>query len=257
MNNKSAVPNTWEDDWATVPAPVAKTSSPAPPVKLTKAEKRAQHQELQKQLWDTAENPTRTFWLETQGVIPNKQELKPQVQLLSRKPQLAKRGDGANGTGDLSIDDGEDSEGERKKKAEADFKARQIRAQIERDEKVKKYAEARERIMGSAGSATSAASSRESSQGRDNRRGRGGRATSNRNSQPASADQSPARHSPQPGEYNQHTENGAMRRNGTVKPTTPNMNAPVRQPRAPPSDHATRGGFGFAGRGGRPAIANS
>ncbi|KAK3672678.1 hypothetical protein LTR78_007490 [Recurvomyces mirabilis] len=258
MSKKAAVPDAWEDDWTNNPVTTDKPPSPAPAPKLTKAEKRAQHQELQKQLWDSAENPTRSYWLESQGVVPNKHELKPQMKLLSRKPQpmIAKR-DPATGMADLTIDDGEDSEEERKKKAEADFEERKRKAQGEREDKLRRYAEARERIMGSTSTSTPATGSRESSQGRDNRKARG-RPSSNRNSQPTSTDQSPAR-------INQQTASGqplfdpedTMRRSPMPKPNTPTLNGPTRQPRAPPSDHASRGGFGFAGREGRPAISNT
>ena len=151
-----------------------------PAARLSKAEKRAQHQQLQKELWASAENPGRNLWLEAQGAVPLKQEPKAPMMLLSRKP-AAKNG----------VDD-DDSEEERRKKNEASFEERKRRAAIEREEKVKKYAEARERIMGSSTPGTPATNSRESSQGRDNRKPRG-KQPSNMNSRPTSAGQSPAR----------------------------------------------------------------
>ncbi|EMD00950.1 hypothetical protein BAUCODRAFT_62329 [Baudoinia panamericana UAMH 10762] len=246
MSSKSGVPDAWDDDWVNA-ADKPDSKSQPPPAKLTKAQRRAQHQELQKQLWDSAENPTRMHWLEAQGVVPLKQEYTQQVKLLSRKPQptIAKK-DVTNGIADLGVqDDGEDSEEEARKKREADLEERTRKAKIEREEKQKKYAEARERIMGSSNSGSSMTNSRESSQGRGDRRPRP-RVNGTRNSQPTSADQSPAR-IVQPGDR-QLFDPDDMSRRLPPKSLTPNMDGPMRQPRGP--DVSGRGGFGFAGRGG-------
>ena len=208
----------------------------APP-KLSKAEKRAQHTQLQKQLWDTAENPSRNLWLEAQGAVPLKQEPKVPMTVLSRKPMLAKRDPGSGAT----MDDGEDSEEEARRKKEADYEERKRRAAIEREEKVKKYAEARERIMGTSTSGSPAAGSRESSQGRDHRRPKG------KGSRPASGGQSPARSVPV-----QNAGGGGQlafdpedmgRRLVTRRetPSTPKEGEPMRQPKGPDA----RAGFGF------------
>lgn len=102
--------------------------------------------------------------------MPLKDEFKPAVKVLSRKPtpapKSASRRDGTQG------DEDEDSEEEARKRAEADFEERKRKAKIEREEKQRKYDEARARIMGTASPATS---SRESSQGRANGSMRGGR----------------------------------------------------------------------------------
>ncbi|TKA35942.1 hypothetical protein B0A54_12166 [Friedmanniomyces endolithicus] len=211
--------------------------------KLTKSQKRAQHQQLQKQLWDSAENPTRMHWLETQGVVPLKQEFRPQVKLLSRKPQATILKKGAT---DATIDDGEDSEEEARKKQEAAMEERTRQAKIDREEKQRKYNEARERIMGSSAPGSPMTGSRESSQGRDNRKPRV-RVNGNRDSQPTSAAHSPTRNS---GTETRLFDPEDMGRR-LPKSNTPNPGAPMRQPRAPPSDHTSGEGFGFAGRGGR------
>ncbi|KAK1019877.1 hypothetical protein LTR54_000521 [Friedmanniomyces endolithicus] len=184
MTAKSGVPEAWDDDWKQQPA-----AEPAVPPKLTKSQRRAQHQELQKQLWDSAENPTRMHWLETQGVVPLKQEFRPQVKLLSRKPQATIVKKGAT---DANIDDGEDSEEEARKKQEAAMEERTRQAKIDREEKQRKYNEARERIMGSSAPGSPMTGSRESSQGRDNRKPRV-KVNGTRNSQPTSAAHSPTR----------------------------------------------------------------
>lgn len=164
---------------------------------------------------------------------------KPSPQVLSRN------------MGGLNLDD-DDSEEERQKKAAADFEERKLRAQKERVEKERKYAEARERIFGSpAASATDDSRSNSPSKAtRGKGRGRGGR-----DSQPRSSnEQSPARapaparqlfdptYAAKPGSvYIQKKEAG------TSRPTTPStQEKPVRQPQGP----ARGGGRGFAPRGG-------
>lgn len=193
-------------------------------------------------------------WLEAQGVVPLKQELKPQVTLLSRKPAptIAKR-DPTNGVANLNPEDDEDSEEEARKKREADFGERQRKAKIEREEKQRKYAEARERIMGSSNSASPAPASRESSQGRDSRRPRGKLNGSSRSSRP----ESPAEQSPAPASSSDNQvfdPNNMGRRIPERKLNTPNQDAPSRQPRGP--DNTGRGGFGFGfvGRGGKAPV---
>jgi len=203
---------------------------------------------LQKQLWDSAENLDRKHWLETQGIVPLKQEFKPQVTLLSRKPTptIAKR-DPKNG----NVDDAEDSEEEARKKREVDFEERQRRAKIEREEKQRKYAEARERILGSSNSTSTAPTSRESSHGRDSHRTSGKPNGSNKGSGPGTpAEQSPARVSSAQQFFD---PNEMARRIPKREVNTPTQDAPTRQPRGP--DKTGRGGFGFAAaRGGKAPV---
>lgn len=203
---------------------------------MSKAERRAQHLEQQKQLWDTAENPARFHWLETQGVVPLKQEFAPPVTLLSRKPPtIAKR------------EDDEDSEEEARKKREASMEERQRQAKIEREEKQRRYAEARERIMGSSNPSPTN-NSRDSSQARDTRR-RGGKAQGIRRSQPHSPAEPAGSSSPAVGAGPQLFDPEDMGRRLAHRPrdlsSAPKGEGPSRQPRGP-----SRGGVGFAGRGG-------
>lgn len=215
--------------------------------KLSKAERRAQHLEQQKQLWDTAENPARFHWLETQGVVPLKQEFAPPVTLLSRKPPTIAKRNAAEGSDQLSLEDDEDSEEEARKKREASFEERQRKAKIEREEKQKRYAEARERIMGSS-NPTAANNSRDSSQARDSRR-RGGKSQGGRRSQPHSPAEPVGFNASSAGASSQLFDPEDMGRRlappGREMSNTPKGEGPSRQPRGP-----TRGGFGFAGRGG-------
>ncbi|PPJ60245.1 hypothetical protein CBER1_01307 [Cercospora berteroae] len=248
MSGSSSVPNAWDDDWekaADNPEPTE--DQPAP--KLSKSARKVQHIEQNKLIWDSADNPARNHWLEAQGVVPLKQEYQVPVTLLSRKPPTIAKRDVASGVGGLSLDDDEDSEEERRKKREADFEERQRKAKIEREEKQKRYAEARERIMGSS-KPSLLPSSRESSQGRDgNRRGRGkqNNGTSRRSQPQSSAEQSPARNAARDQQLFD-PEDTARRTKRELSNTVPKEDQPVRQPRGP--DQSGRGGSGFGNRGG-------
>ena len=184
--------------------------------------------------------------------MPLKQEYKPQVQLLSRKPNvpvIAKK-DAADGVAKLSLEDDEDSEEEARKKRESELEERQRKAKLEREEKQRKYAEARERIMGSSNPASPSPNSRDSSHGRENRKSRG-KINGNRNSQPSSsADQSPARPSTSDRQLFDPDDMGRRAPKREVN-VAPREDQPVRQPRNP--EKSGRGGFGFAGRGGKIA----
>lgn len=162
------------------------------------------------------------------------------MTVLSRKPVIAKRDQ--NG----SVDDGDDSEEEARKKRDADFEERKKKAAIEREEKVRKYAEVRERIMGSSTPASPAPHSREGSQGRDNRKPRG-KQHSNMNSQPTSAGQSPARQTAGGTQVFDPEDMGRRLAPRREMASTPQEGEPTRQPRGP--DGSGRGGFGFGTRG--------
>ncbi|KAF2722819.1 hypothetical protein K431DRAFT_221517 [Polychaeton citri CBS 116435] len=252
MSAKGGVPDAWDDEWDKVVDPEAKAPPPPSQAKVSKSERRAKHAEQQKLIWDAAENPNRSFFLESQGLLPQKQQdFKPPVQLLSRKPKaptLAKRGDGTvAGMASMNLqDDGDDSEEEARKKQEADFEERQRRAKVSREEKQQKYAEARARIMGSPNLTPSSSNSRESSQGRSERR-RGGKVNSGPPKQALSAGQSPSRSPASDGKLFDPQDMG-RRLPRRATPTTPTGGQPIRQPKGP--DRSGRGGFGFAVRGG-------
>ncbi|KAH0054001.1 hypothetical protein KCU60_g14652, partial [Aureobasidium melanogenum] len=53
------MPDAWDDDWDKVADTSAKSAPVQPTVKLSRAERKAQHQEMNKQLWDAAEQPER------------------------------------------------------------------------------------------------------------------------------------------------------------------------------------------------------
>jgi hypothetical protein len=242
----------------------AEKSEPAPKAKLSQKERRAQHAEQQRMLWDSAyvctlherpsatdststrENPEPMLFLEARNTVPvpAQSTFKPAVTLLARKPKAPA------GMAGLGLDD-DDSEDERRKKSEAEFEERKARAQKERAEKERRYAEAREKIFGTPANSDESrgASPRRAAKGRG---GRGGR-----DSQPRSSnEQSPARpsaarqlfepaYSPKPGSVFVQKKDASTSRPGTPN----NQEKPIREPRGPQA--IGRGGRGFAPRGNR------
>ncbi|KAI5250496.1 hypothetical protein E4T43_00337 [Aureobasidium subglaciale] len=250
------MPDAWDDDWDKVADKLTanKTSAKsAPPVqtlpKLSRAERKAQHQELNKQLWDAAEQPERAYFLEAKGAAPLNSDFKPQVKLLSRRPtpQIANRMAG------LNLEDEDDSEEEERKRQESSLAERQRKAAEERKEKERKYAEVRERLFGSPDSSRDPSASRTSSargdrNSRRGNRGRGNRTATPRDSQSNSpADQSPARTIYQPNQLFDPTYEQKPRSIASPRLVVARDEQPVRQPRGPEG----RGGFGFAPRGGK------
>ncbi|KAJ4404866.1 hypothetical protein N0V91_005602 [Didymella pomorum] len=247
---KGALADAWDNDWESLADKEEVKPEPAKPAKLSKAERRAQHAQLNREIWESAENPTPMF-LQARDP-PIQPTFKPAVTVLARKPtpQVLSR----NGMAGLSLEDDEDSEEERQKKAAADFEERKIRAAKERAEKERKYAEARERIFGSPAASGESRSNSPNKPTRGKGKGRGGR-----DSQPRSSnEQSPARatapsgrqlfdasYTPKPGSvYVQRREEGSSRPGS--RPETPNLQEkPIREPRGP----ARGGGPGFASRG--------
>ncbi|KAL5373378.1 hypothetical protein PMIN06_004720 [Paraphaeosphaeria minitans] len=246
---QSALADAWDDDWESLADKEvdAEQNEPAPKAKLSQKERRAQHAEQQRMLWDSAENPEPMLFLEARNNAPVAPQatFKPAVTLLARKPKAPA------GMAGLSLDD-DDSEEERRKKSNAEFEDRRARAQKDRAEKERRYAEARDRIFGKDANSDESrgASPRRAGKGRG---GRGGR-----DSQPRSSnEQSPARpsapprqlfepaYSPKPGSKFVQKMEGS-----TSRPSTPNdQEKPVREPRGPQA--VGRGGRGFAPRGNR------
>ncbi|KAK8156059.1 hypothetical protein BKA80DRAFT_336091 [Phyllosticta citrichinensis] len=245
-SSKAKVPDAWDDDWETLaddePAPA---TAPAPSKKLSKAERRAQHVEFNKQLWQAAETPSETpIFVEAKSEIPLKTDLKPGITLLSRKPppKLLTRDPKTQ-----NAEDDEDSEEETRKKRDQEFAERQARAQRERGEKQRKYAEVRERLFGSPTPEGSQERSSSRNGGNRNFRAKGRKGgDSDVNS---SADQSPARGQANPKrQLYDPTKSTASRPESLSRSGTPNNEQqPIRSPRGP--DSSGRGGFAPRGRG--------
>ncbi|ORY13752.1 hypothetical protein BCR34DRAFT_480547 [Clohesyomyces aquaticus] len=261
MPAQSSLPDAWDDDWESLADKhdTSENNGKAPvPTKISKAERKAKHAELNRQIWESAEKPEPLLFLEARDNVPLKTTFKPSVTVLSRKPppQLLSRDGASAGMANLKLDDDDDSEEERRKQANASLAERQARAQKERAEKERRYAEVRERLFGSP--TPNAEDSRgRSSPNKPNRgkgRGRGGH-----DSQPRSSnEQSPAgtgnpgrqlydpSYSPKPNSvYIQKKDSSGSR------PGTPSdLQQPLREPRGP-----GRGGKGFAPRGNRTGSA--
>lgn len=195
-------------------------------------------------------------FVEATNNVPLSSGFKPQVKVLSRKPVIAKR-DPASGMSQLSIDDDDDDAASK----EPTLSAEEIRAKQrkDREEKQRRYDEARAKIFGE-----SAPSSRGSSPGisgtttpprQDSRRGgrggRGGARGGGYQQQQQQQGVEPQTRSPGPRELydpNYASRDGSQRRQDDTNARQKDEGAPIRAPRGP--DASGRGGFGFARRGG-------
>ncbi|KAJ5814966.1 hypothetical protein N7474_006743 [Penicillium riverlandense] len=281
MSANATARDAWEDeDWEsqadkldTQPTQPAekKVSS-----KVTKAQRRAQQAEFNRQLWAEAESPQQTFhYLETRSDVPLKQDFKPTVTLLSRKPQIATRqtpssssSATAAGIAQLGLngeDDESDDEGN--KRPEPTPEERQAMALKNREEKQRKYEEARERLFGSPSATTSGASSPGSTtpplrphegrggKGKGRGGGGGGREREKRDSSTASSKSrhhlyDPASAAKPNAGFTQRQLHRQQSNNSDSDKSSPAPQQPVRNPRGP--DASGRGGFSrFANRGGR------
>ncbi|KAM5355810.1 hypothetical protein ACJ41O_002456 [Fusarium nematophilum] len=155
--NSTPVPDAWEDDWeAQADKAANEPQHPAPQASLTKAERLAQHAEENRKLWESADTAQTFHYLEanTNTALPLATPFKPQVKVLSRKPVIAKR-DPVTGMSQLTIDD--DNE---EAKKEVTMSPEEIRAKQKRDreEKQRRYEEARAKIFGESNPSSGASS---------------------------------------------------------------------------------------------------
>lgn len=240
------------------------------PKPASRAQRKAQHVEANKALWESAENPETFHFVETKNDVPLKSAPKTAMKVLSRKPKqeqpkLAKRSSSALPTNDMqNLELGEeediDSEEEERREKERGLKARQEQARVEREEKQKKYKEVRERLFGTTPESTpnaqasnTAKLSRSSSGQRQSPVRPDRKPAANDGSDPtSSADQSPSRPPKQqhaqlfePGYAPKPGSTFLQGRNGTSRSPQPESQH-IRQPRGP--DGSGRGGFGFSSR---------
>lgn len=173
--------------------------------------------------------------------------------MLSRKPapKVVESVDPVTGLSKMTIEDENDDE-EIKKNQPTPEELR-LRAQKEREEKQKRYDEARARILGTTTSGSSTLGTvtlpTTAEEGRANSRGkgRGGRQESRRSdSQSGTKELFDPNYTPVPGVTIQK-RNGDAPRSGRSTPREEEQ--VIRAPRGP--DGSGRGGFGFAGRGGK------
>ncbi|OQD72458.1 hypothetical protein PENDEC_c021G06283 [Penicillium decumbens] len=269
MSANAEVPNAWEDDWESQADILATKSATEPEKKVsskvTKAQRRAQQAEFNRQLWAEAETPQTFHFVEARSdAVPLKQDIKPAVTLLSRRPQIATRQstagvDGATaGFKQLGLDGEEGDSDDESKPREPTPEERQAIALRNREEKQRKYEEVRERLFGSPSATTSGTSSGSTTPPRQNSsvdsrgkgKGRGGRDYQKRDSSTAV---NKSRHLYDPstsarsnGPQLQRRER-QLGRGDTEKSPAPQQ--PTRSPRGP--DGSGRGGFGFGNRGAR------
>ncbi|KAH6650615.1 hypothetical protein F5144DRAFT_543639 [Chaetomium tenue] len=189
MGKGNKIPDAWDDDdWEVQADRAAKEDSPVPESQqtpMTRAERLKKHAEEQRKLWDSAETPNEAPFLLPTSPVPLATTFKPVVKLLSRKPapQVITRRDPVTGLEQLTIQDDEEDETEKKKQETPE----EIRKRQQRDleEKQKRYEQARAKIFGdsdpSSGQSTprtgtppsGGGDARQSYKGRG--RGRGGR----------------------------------------------------------------------------------
>ncbi|KAJ5047106.1 uncharacterized protein L3040_002949 [Drepanopeziza brunnea f. sp. 'multigermtubi'] len=253
MSKKATIPDAWDDDWesqADKADPAAESTNAKGPeaaadggVKLTKAERLAQHKENQKKIWENAQEPETPYFLSTRAPVPLTQEFKPALKLLSRKPtpNMVQKIDPLTGLATMTLEDEEEEEEVIKKDLPT---AEELRAQ--REEKQRRYNEARARILGPAGGSMSGSGT--PPEGRSGGKGRGGRAGGSgsgrqeivrpSSSQSVSKDLYDPNYTPKPTTIQQRT--------GSGRSTPKDDDQIIRAPRGPDSNSR---GFGFANRG--------
>ncbi|KAK1149429.1 hypothetical protein N8T08_006652 [Aspergillus melleus] len=266
-----AGPDAWEDDWESQADRLSTNPTPPPPEKkisskVSKAQRRAQQAEFNRQLWAEAESPQTFHFLESRSDVPLKQEYKPTVTLLSRNPpsrQSSSTVDATTaGVGRLGLNHGaEDDSDDGSKPPEPSPEERHAIALRNREEKQRKYEEVRERLFGSPSATASGASSPRSgtppkqNEGRGKGRSRGnGRDSNNNNKRDSSSTSGRSKQLYDPGSpakqntsYVPRKERPQTGDRGANDPSSPRQ--PIRSPRGP--DASGRGGFRSGSRGAR------
>ncbi|KAK7402660.1 hypothetical protein QQX98_011568 [Neonectria punicea] len=257
MGKTTAVPDAWEDDWesqadkAVDEEPQKQQTEPQPP--LSKAERLAQHAEANRKIWESADSPQTFHYVEASASVPLANTFKPQVKVLSRKPVIAKR-DPVTG---LPIDDGDEET-----KKEVQLTPEEIRAKQKRDreEKQRRYEEARAKIFGESNPSSGASSPgavtppRPDGHFAPRGRGRGRGGYRNNENRQFDAPRRPLNPSGSSRElydpnFTPKSETAPQRwANDVPTPAKAEQN-PIRAPRGP--DGSGRGGFGFAQRGAK------
>ncbi|KAL7798527.1 hypothetical protein V8C37DRAFT_207270 [Trichoderma ceciliae] len=285
MSKAGGVPNAWDDeDWEAEADRIESKEKQLPQgaqiPNLSRQERMQQHAEANRKLWESADSTETFHYVEASGGgVPLTTSFKPQVKVLSRKPVIAKK-DPITGLAQLSLDD--DDDGSRPQGAPMTPEEIRAKQKRDREEKQRRYDEARAKIFGE-----SAPSSRGSSPGtgtvtpprpdgrgsyRGRGRGRGGSYGSgyNYSNSTASGESSsqqfePRRPANQPVSRRElfdpssSPKSDSMRRGGREgsssdssmrggQPGRDEQQA-IRAPRGP--DGSGKGGFGFARRGNR------
>lgn len=267
--------------------------------KVSKAQRRAQQAEFNRQLWAEAyvlslfylfiytsshglfivdfaqsasnpiahrESPQAFHFLEAQNNVPLKQDLKPSVTVLSRKPQPSRSAAAVNPptagmarlavTTDDTVDDTEEEEERKNKAPEPTPEERQAMALRNLEERQRKYEEVRERLFGSPSADASGSSSPRSatppnrqSDGRGKGKSRGGGRENNyKDKRDPSSASSKSRQLYDPGNYSGRSNVNYVQRKESQSPNERaegsqhvSPRQPLRNPRGP--DPSGRGGF--------------
>ena len=202
-----------------------------------------------------SEAPKDNFFLNTRADVPLKTEFKPAMKVLSRKPQ-AKAAPGVDSTfglGQLSIEDDDEDEEEDARNIPLTAEERLLKTQREREEKQKKYEEARQRLFGkeSASATTNLGSTTPQKVNTSNETKTQHRNKGSKDPRPSSSGAGGRQlydpnYTLKPDSPFIQTKDRTPNSSGR---STPNEQQPIRSPRGP--DNSGRGGFGFAPRGGR------
>lgn len=265
MGNQK-IPDAWDEDWesqadrAVREEEKAASTTQAP---KSKAERWAEHRELNRQIWEAAEAPPEMYHVAATSNVPLTQGFKPQMKLLSRKPPptTVKTKDPVTGMEKLTIQD--DVEDEDEKPPQPTPEEIRERQQRELEEKQRKYEETRAKIFGEtpsgvssgastpgtttpplAGEGSSRGNYRGRGRGRGGRGGRGGQRTQdNYNKAEVVQDRRPGNTgSP----FRELFDPDASSKPGSRQKQRGPEHA-IRAPKGP--DGSGRGGFGFANRG--------
>ncbi|KAI8951001.1 hypothetical protein F4801DRAFT_312791 [Xylaria longipes] len=157
---RTVVPDAWDDDDWEVKADRVTAADPEPDAEsqapMTKAQRLAQHAELNKKLWQSAETPPEPFhFLAARSEPPLATEFKPAVKVLSRKPApktITKRDPLTGALSQLKVED--DDEDDEKNKIQLTPEEIRAKQQREREEKQRRYEEVRAKIFGTAPAAS-------------------------------------------------------------------------------------------------------
>ncbi|CAK43828.1 hypothetical protein An01g07090 [Aspergillus niger] len=281
----SSGPDAWEEDWESQADSFAVESAPPPQEKkvsskVTKAQRRAQQAEFNRQLWAEAyvyynydfadvcltvfryrESPQTFHYLEARSNVPLKQEFKPTVTVLSRNPQIATRQSSsvdAASAGMRRLGLNEDDDSDEDKPPQPTPEERQAIALRNLEEKQRKYEEVRERLFGSPSAPTSGASSPRSAtppkqhEGRGKGRSRGNGRDNNRDKRDSSAASGKSKQLYDPGSPKPNSSFGPRREKQSGvrrEDDSQSPRQPIRSPRGP--DSSGRGGFRMGNRGAR------
>ncbi|RFU36012.1 hypothetical protein B7463_g401, partial [Scytalidium lignicola] len=260
MSKKTTIPDAWDDDWEAQAdkSEVTEAVKAERQVNLSKAERLAKHAELNRKIWESAEEPETFHYLAAHDTVPLKTEFKPALKVLSRKPTGNKisRIDPVTGLSKLVLEDEADEDDE-ERKAQPTPEELRLKAQRDREEKQRRYDEARARILGtpsgssSPGNVTPPRGSEDgkSSRGRGRGRGRGDRGDrSDSRRQDIRSDSKELfdpNYSPRSGSVAIQKRSDEATRSGRSTPRDEEQ--VIRSPKGP--DASGRSGFGFANRG--------